>query len=478
MPLIHVRATMAVSLALTLAMAAAAAPAASAGPYQPTEASLASHPLPRWYDDAKLGIFIHWGLYSVPGYATLDTVSFAQAQDDIDGSGWFKNNAYAEWYYNTLLIDGSPTQAWHAQHYGKDFNYYAFSKAFNEQTRKWNPDSWARLFKEAGAGYVVLTSKHHDGYTLWPSKVVNPHLQPGQSHSERDIVGDLGKAVKGAGLRMGYYYSSVLDWSFLPGPITSKASMDRLLVGQGADYERYADAQLRELLERYKPDIAWNDIGYPPGGHPLEVIADYYNANPDGVANDRWSPFKFGDYTTPEYKVAAEIQARKWEECRGVGRSFGLNRLEGEKETIPADELVHRFVDIVSKNGNLLLDVGPEPDGTIPAIQVDRLRKLGAWLKQNGDAIYATRPWTRAEGKTADGIDVRFTRKGDALYAVLLARPTGSSVVLKDVPAPAHGRARWLGASGTLAATAEGQDLRIPLPASLPGDFAWAVRLE
>jgi alpha-L-fucosidase len=277
---------------------------------------------------------------------------------------------------------------------------------------------------------------------------------------------------------MGYYYSSVLDWSFLPGPIRSKASMDRLLVGQGAEYERYADAQLRELLERYKPDIAWNDIGYPAGGHPLEVIADYYNSNPDGVANDRWSPFKFGDFTTPEYKVATEIQTRKWEECRGVGHSFGLNRLEGEKETIPADELVHRFVDIVSKNGNLLLDVGPEPDGTIPAIQVDRLRKLGAWLKQNGDAIYATRPWTRAEGKTADGIDVRFTRRGDALYALLLARPTGSSVTLKDVPAPARGRATWLGASGTLATTAEGQDLKIPLPASLPGDFAWAVRLE
>lgn len=450
----------------------------AAGHYLPTEASLATHPLPKWYDDAKLGIFVHWGLYSVPGYATLDTVGFDKAQADKNKYQWYKNNAYAEWYYNTLLIDGSPTQAYHAKKYGKDFNYYSFAKTFNEQTRKWNPDSWAKLFKETGAGYVVLTSKHHDGFTLWPSKLVNPHLAPDQRHSERDLAGDLSKAVKGAGMRMGFYYSSVFDWSFLPGPIRVSEDEARLRNGQSPEYVKYADAQFRELLEHYNPDIAWSDIGYPPGGHPLELIADFYNRNPDGVANNRWGPFKFGDFTTPEYKVADAIQAKKWEECRGIGRSFGLNRLEGEKETIPADELVRNFVDVVSKNGNLLLDVGPEPDGTIPAIQVDRLHKLGAWLKQNGDAIFATRPWNRAEGKTADGIDVRFTRKGDVLYAVLLAKPTGASVTLKDVPAPEHGRATLLGAPGALSATAVGADLKVSLPASLPGNYAWAIKLE
>ena len=474
MSTVHFRAAMLFALPLLFGPALAA----TAGRYLPTEASLATHPLPKWFDDAKLGIFIHWGLYSVPGYATLDTVGFDKAQADKNKYEWYKNNAYAEWYYNTLLIEGSPTQAYHAQKYGKDFNYYSFAKTFNEQTKKWNPQRWAQLFKETGAGYVVLTSKHHDGYTLWPSKIVNPHLAPDQRHAERDIAGDLSKAVRGAGMRMGFYYSSVFDWSFLPGPIRVSEDEMRLRNGQSAEYVKYADAQLRELIDRYQPDIAWSDIGYPPGGHPLELIADFYNRNPEGVANNRWRPFNIGDFTTPEYKVVAAIQPKKWEECRGVGRSFGLNRLEGEKETIAPEALVHLFVDIVSKNGNLLLDVGPEPDGTIPAIQVDRLQKLGAWLKQSGEAIFATRPWSRAEGKTADGIDVRFTRKGDALYAILLAKPTGDTLTLKDVPMPTHARVTLLGAPGGLKVAAVGSDLRIALPPQLPGNYAWAIKLE
>ncbi len=136
------------------------------------------------------------------------------------------------------------------------------------------------------------------------------------------------------------------------------------------------------------------------------------------------------------------------------------------------------LADIVAKNGNLLLDVGPEPDGTIPPIQVDRLHELGVWLKQNGEAIFDTRPWIRATGKTADGIDVRFTTKDNALYAVLLGRPKGNTVTLLDVGASGHSRATMLGSEAGLGTLAQGNDLRVNLPPELPGDYAWVIRLD
>lgn len=466
------------SLLATLIGSLGAAFLAQGAPYQETEASLRTHPLPTWFDDAKLGIFIHWGLYSVPGYATLDTVGFDEAQKDPDHFGWYKNNAYAEWYYNSLLIPGSPTQTYHAQTYGKNFNYYQFARAFNAESRHWNPDQWAKLFKETGAGYVVLTTKHHDGFTLWPSAVTNPHLPPDERHAQRDIVGELTQAVRREHLRMGLYYSGVFDWSFLPGPIARRSDEARLAEGQGPDYARYADAQLRELITRYDPDLLWNDIGYPRQGHPREIIADFYNHHPDGVVNDRWKPFQMGDYTTPEYLTPDQLLTGKWEETRGIGRSFGINRLEGERETIAPGTLVHLLIDVVSKNGNLLLDVGPEPDGRIPAIQLDRLHRLGVWLHQNGEAIFATRPWQRAEGKTADGQDVRFTRKGNVLYAILLEKPRTDRVTLLDVPLPKNSHATVLGSPGTLKMAQEGPNLALTLPATLPGQYAWVVKLD
>ncbi len=148
-------------------------------------------------------------------------------------------------------------------------------------------------------------------------------------------------------------------------------------------------------------------------------MAEYYNAIPDGVIDDRFG-VNHSDFKSPEYQTLAKISATKWEECRGLGRSFGYNRAEGEAETIAPDELIYLLVDIVSKNGNLLLDVGPEADGTIPPVQMSRLEALGAWLRINGEAIYGTHPWTRAEGETAEGIYVRFTQKDSALYATLL----------------------------------------------------------
>ncbi len=438
--------------------------------YQPTLESLNQHPLPKWYADAKLGIFIHWGLYSVPGWAPL-----VHPTHDFSSEDYIKNNPYAEWYLNTMRIPGSPTQAYHREHYGADFDYYNFATTFDKEIQKWQPEEWARVFHDAGAKYVVLTSKHHEGFTLWPSAIKNPTLPEDRQHATRDLVGDLTKAVRNAGLRMGLYYSGGYDWTFVPGPISKEADY-QTVKPQSEAYGKYVDAQFRELIERYRPALLWNDIDYPKSGHPLEIMAEYYNAIPDGVIDDRFG-VKHSDFKSPEYQTLDKISPTKWEECRGLGRSFGYNRAEGEAETIAPDELIHLLVDIVSKNGNLLLDVGPEADGTIPPVQMSRLAALGAWLKQNGEAIYATHPWKRAEGETTDGLHVRFTQKDSALYATLLGEPKASVVTVKSLSPKAGSEIRLLGENKPLKWSQQGDDIKVELPDKLPGHYAYVLRI-
>ncbi|ADW69278.1 alpha-L-fucosidase [Granulicella tundricola] len=434
--------------------------------YQPTIESLDQHPLPQWFDDAKLGIFIHWGLYSVPGWAPLEQVNFSKPD-------FLKNNPYAEWYYNTVRIPGSPTQAYDRQHFGANHNYYDFAETFNAESKKWNPDVWAKTFKDAGAKYVVLTTKHHEGFTLWPSAIPNPTLPAARQHATRDLVGDLTTSVRNAGMKMGLYYSGGFDWTFVPGPIATHADFDPAKP-QTEAYGKYVDAQYRELIQRYHPSVLWNDIDYPKSGHPLELEAEYYNAIPDGVVDNRFG-IKHTDYDTPEYSTLKDINPKKWEECRGLGQSFGYNRAEGEAETIAADKLIYLLVDIVSKNGNLLLDVGPEADGTIPAVQLSRLKALGTWLNQNGEAIYGTHPWTHAEGKTADGIDIRFTQKNQTLYATLMGNLKGSSVTITALKLKPGTKVQLLGTKQPVTWSQEGADVKLNLPSTLPGKYAYVL---
>ena len=439
--------------------------------YEPTIESLDQHPLPQWYDDAKLGIFIHWGLYSVPGWAPLQ-----HPEHDFSSQDYIKFNPYAEWYLNTMRLEGSPTQKYHREHYGTEYDYYNFAPIFDKEIQKWNPETWAKVFRAAGANYVVLTTKHHDGFTLWPSATKNPMLPADRQHASRDIVGELTTAVRKEGMRMGLYYSGGYDWTFVPGPIRVAADYDRVKP-QSEAYGKYADAQVRELIERYKPAVLWNDIDYPKSGHALEIMAEYYNAIPDGVIDNRFG-VKHSDFGTPEYEKVDQINPKKWEECRGLGRSFGFNRAEGEAETISASDLIHLLVDIVSKNGNLLLDVGPEADGTIPAVQMERLVALGDWMRVNGEAIYGTHPWKRAEGTTAEGAAVRFTRKGSTLYVILLGDVKGGSVTVKEVSAAPGSKIYLLGDGKTLAWSQDGADVKIELPHSLAGQYAYALRID
>jgi alpha-L-fucosidase len=438
--------------------------------YEATLESLGRHPLPEWYADAKLGIFIHWGLYSVPGWAPL-----VHPTHDFESIDYITHNPYAEWYLNSMRLDGSPTQAYHREHYGANYDYYNFAPIFNKEIQKWDPDIWAKTFREAGAKYVVLTTKHHDGFTLWPSSTPNPKLPADRQHASRDIVGQLTEAVRKQGLRMGLYYSGGYDWTFVPGPIRTKADYQKVRP-QTEAYGKYADAQMRELIDRYHPAVLWNDIDYPKSGHPLDIMAEYYNAVPDGVIDDRFG-VKHSDFKSPEYQTLSKISTEKWEECRGLGRSFGYNRAEGEAETIAPDELIYLLVDIVSKNGNLLLDVGPEADGTIPAVQMERLQALGTWLSQNGEAIYGTRPWTRAEGETTEGIRVRFTKTDSALYAILLGKPKSAEVTIKGLSPKSATPIFMLGNENPLAWSQQGSDIRIEIPSTLPGKYAYALRL-
>jgi alpha-L-fucosidase len=437
-----------------------------------TAQEVPKHELPQWYDDAKLGIFVHWGLYSVPAWAPptgeLGKVPFAV---------WFKKNPYAEWYLNTMKIKDSPTWEHHVQTWGADFKYEDFAPLFIKQSRQWKPDEWAAVFAATGARYVVFTTKHADGYPLWPTAVKHPHLKIDHLAAERDYVGELTKAVRARGMKMGTYYCGGMDWSFVPDPVLTIADVYRT-VPQSEEYIKVADAHWRELIERYQPDVLWNDISYPKNGDFNGIVSAYYARKPDGVINNRFGRGNDkADFTTPEYTSFKNIVPKKWETCRGLGYSFGYNQAEGPQDMLAPAQLVRLLVDIVSKNGNLLLNVGPAADGSISTLQLERLRALGEWLKVNGDAIYATRPWARPEGRTKAGEEIRFTRKGEVVYAILLSRPKEASVAIEDLqPAPGS-KIRLLGNEKALEWAQEGVDLVVKLPASLPDSYAYALKI-
>ena len=481
--------------------------------YYPTKKSIKQHQVPEWFHDAKLGIFIHWGLYSVPAWARtgIDLVELTK-EEGMEGN--FRNNPYAEWYLNSLRIAGTPTQEYHREHYGEDFEYDDFVPMFNEAIQKWSPDEMADLFKRAGAQYVVLVTKHHDGFLLWPSD--HPHPQKEHYHASRDIVGELSEAVRMKGMKMGHYYSGTLDWSFNPEPITDIATM----INNGVmtqEYINYANGHWRELIDKYKTKILWNDIGYPPRVDLYKLFAYFYNTIPEGIINDRWSQFskfirkviKFKpikaivhyfvkramakegagggpslftphyDFITPEYAHFKEIKEVKWESTRGIGNSFGYNRAETAEDYLEPAELIRMFVDIVSKNGNLLLNVGPKADGTIPKEQKAVLLALGDWLEINGEGIFGTRPWKRAEGRTKEGIEVRFTQKksADTLYVFLLSQPETQTVLIENLRVKKESTIQVLGAEESLRFTQTASDLQVELPALPEQGPVWPLKI-
>ena len=470
------------------------AAAAMAQTYQPTWESLDKRACPAWFEDAKFGIFIHWGAYSVPSFAKVGT--------------------YSEWYWNTLQQGAkdnkgvpNPTFEFHNRVYGENFPYANFAPMFKAEL--FDPAHWADVFARSGAKYVVLTSKHHDGFALWPSQEASRAWgRPWNSVEtgpKRDLVGDLTQAVRARGIKMGLYYS-LYEWY---NPLWL------------SDRKRYAvehmHPQFKDVVTRYSPSLIFADGEWDMPSEDWrspELLAWLFNESPakqDVVVDDRWgkdSRHKHGSYFTTEYTAGLAGSTRPWEECRGMGHSFGYNRMENLSDYRSARELILMVIDLTSRGGNLLLDIGPAADGTIPVIMEERLVQIGDWLQTNGEAIYGTRAWKRSRQFSAgevpelkqgefmvkyevtDFVDRKkpgqavietfFTAKGSDLYAIVPGWP-GRTLTLKDVTPGAGSSVSMLGQTGTLKWKKAGKDIVIEMPA-IPADrakaqYAYTIKL-
>ncbi|GAB3016365.1 alpha-L-fucosidase [Niabella terrae] len=426
--------------------------------YQPTWESLSSRPIPSWYTDAKFGIFIHWGLYSVPAWAT---------NSNADGFG----SNYSEWYWerlnNTKLKIHQEFEDFHRKNYGPNFKYQDFAGMFKAEL--FDPAAWASIIKAAGAKYVVLTSKHHDGFALWPSRESwNWNAYDAGPH--RDLAGDLSAAVKKAGLHMGFYYS-LYEWY---NPLYRQ------------DVTKYVEQhmlpQMRDLVNRYHPDIVWPDGEWDHSDtvwRSREFLSWLYNESPvknTVVVNDRWGGGrKNGGFTTTEYGKGNSSMTHPWEECRGIGESFGYNRNENLEQYLSSRELIGTLIDVVSRGGNLLLNIGPTADGRIPVIMQQRLKDVGDWLKINGEAIYGTKPWI--EGPKTSGKGIYYTRKGDDLYVIVTRWQPQIPVPVKTA-----GPISMLGYSGKVNRIQKGGGIVIETPPLNPGNnpspYAWVYKIR
>jgi alpha-L-fucosidase len=466
--------------------------------YEPSWESVDRRPTPAWFSEARFGIFIHWGTYSVPAYAPV-----------IPGK-----LAYAEWYWHAMtngrdnpkageLEKG--TWAFHQRVYGSDIPYQDFAPQFKAEL--FDPDHWAQVFAHSGAKYVVLTSKHHEGFTLWPSKDASRTWgRPWNSVEigpKRDLLGDLSEAVRRKGLRMGYYYS-LYEW-YNPLWLSDKPRY----------VQEHVFPQFKDLVTRYKPAIIFSDGEWEmPSAdwHAPELLAWLFNDSPvkaEVVINDRWGSdtrHKHGGYWTTEYTAGMSGIDHPWEENRGMGVSYGYNRAEDLNVYHTGRDLIFILVDTVSRGGNLLLDIGPRADGTIPLIMEQRLKEIGDWLKVNGEAIYGTKPWrntrqwtageipkveynkefssaydvTKLIEESSDGkasIETFFTAKSSDVYAIL-PHWSRRTLVLKDLR---HAKAvTLLGSSTPLKFRSSKGGLEIDLPdlsENLRAQPAWVLKI-
>lgn len=360
--------------------------------------------LPAWAREASLGIFVHWGPYSVPAWAEPTGAWGAVAEEE-----WFAHNAYAEWYANTMRIAGSPAaKNQRENHAGAPYDDFLD----DWHAEEYDPADWARLFRAAGADYVIPVSKHHDGVTLWDAPG-SGNLTTVARGPRRDLLAPLADAVRGEGIRFGVYYSGGLDWSFTDfPPLETMAHVDEYRpVDSG--YAELATAHVRDLIDRYRPSVIWNDIDWPDAGKidgSLRALLDHYrDVVPDGIVNDRWGD-DVGDYRTSEYSHDTQNEVGiGWEHNRGLGFSFGYNRIEDGSLTLTSVELAKLYADVVSRGGRLLLNVGPEASGRIPELQRRTLEGIAPWMATVKPLTAARRPLT-AEEKHSLGSGDEWTR--------------------------------------------------------------------
>lgn len=444
-----------------------------AADYEARWESLDRRPTPEWFLDAKFGIFLHWGVYSVPA--------------------WGAPKQYSEWYWNRIA-DRKPDNPWwqfHRRVYGEDFDYADFAPQFKAEL--YDAGQWADLFVRAGARYVVPTSKHHDGFALWPSaeasRTWGRPWNAAEIGPKRDLLGELAEATRRRGLKFGFYFS-LYEW-FNPLWL--------------ADRPRYVAEhmmpQFKDVVRRYEPSIVFSDGEWDMESKDWQsesLLAWLFNeaaCRHDVVINDRWGKecrHRHGGYYTTEYAAGMKDASHPWEESRGMAHSYGYSRAERIDDYKTARELILVLVDLVSRGGNLLLDIGPAADGTIPVIMEQRLLEIGDWLRVNGEAIYGTRHAGRdcqwSEGRrpgqdfgefmvkydlmsqvgttSRNGLAVKqafFTRKPGVLYAITPGWP-GETLTLRDLRVPEDAAVTLLGVPGALERTIEGTTLTLRLP--------------
>lgn len=449
--------------------------------YKPNWESLDKRPIPGWFLDAKFGIFIHWGVYSVPAWRKATEGRYA---------------SYAEWYYARVMFDKEHGgEVFHNKNFGKDFEYRDFAPLFKAEL--FDPDYWAELFARSGAKYVVLTSKHHDGFCLWPTK--SPYKKGWNSMDvgpKRDLVGELTKAVRAKALRMGLYYS-VIEWETNwthrteTGYFIPKSLVDKYGIPKDEYIDKHLIPQLKELVNRYQPAVIFGDAGEwdktAEEWKMLDFLAWLYSSAPNRnevVVNDRFGKdmtAKHGDYYSSEYKDAESVGLyHPWEESRGIGGSYGFNRDENINDYNTSEELVHELIDIVSRGGNLLLNVGPTADGRIPIIMQQRLVDIGEWLKVNGESIYGTRPWNKTKDKCPEDKSVFFTSKNSDIYVICTKWP-GKNVELKGIEATNKTNINLLGYTGKVKWKKSKKTIKIFPPNITPANFsckyAWVFKI-
>ena len=417
--------------------------------------------IPNWYRDAKLGFFVHWGLFTVPAWAET-------GRESVPIEDAYAHHQYAEWYGNTVRIPNSPARRRHEECYGVGVSYEDLADRWG--TGDFDPAELVNNLAAVGGRYLIPTTKHHDGFCLWNTTTTG--FNSVARGPRRDLVAELHAAARQVGLKYGVYFSGALDWhvSDFP-PIESDRDLFRFRRNDTA-FADYAAAQLSELIERFQPDVLWNDIEWPDSGKGEDefglaaLLRRYFDAIPEGVINDRWGIPHHG-FLTREYSFVPDILAEPWEATRGLGRSFGYNQAEGSEDSLSGAELIRLLVDVVSKNGNLLLNVGPTMFGEIPDIQRAALEVLGGWIQVNGAAIYGTRPWLR-HGDQLPGSPTGYTA-GEGIVNVFALQPDAGMITL---PEELRGRSvRWLSseaAPANEAADSIGAETGgLPIPESL-----------
>ncbi len=502
----------AASSALALQPAARAmqpSPLTEGHPYQQSWDSLKNHACPEWYRDAKFGIYFHWGLYSVPAFGN-------------------------EWYPHWMYLPGRPEYQHHVATYGplSKFGYKDFARSFTAE--HFNADAWVTLFKDSGARYVGPVAEHADGFSMWDSKV--NRWNAARMGPKRDIVGELERAVRRQGLKFytsfhhqwlwGWYASPEADADIYQPeyadlywpqklPQGAQAPLDYSSERPGAFNYAHPDPapstrfcelwrdKVLEVVDRYHPDVIYFDTRsfIIPESYRMEMLAHYYNASYK-AGREVTITYKENDFARGsglldfEAGQLAEKASFVWQTDDVMDwDSWGYLKKPNYKS---AGRILHQLIDVVSKNGNMLLDVGPRPDGTIPEEVVSRLKTIGSWLKVNGEAIYGTRPWERfGEGptKVKEGMyvadhntdftaqDLRFTTRGREFYLHVMGAP-GTEVkaasLKKDTPLPFGElkKAELLGVPEALRWEWTADGLTLHMPEKRPSDDALVIKLS